>query len=88
MDQEQEETRQEEEEEEISDEEDCEHSSKDSTRLLLPHNKQAEEPEDSHTGHSDNGEYIHKIIDSSNNSDCDNDNDKVVDRVVLGDYVE
>ena len=87
MDQEQEETRQEEEEEEISDEEDCEHSSKDSIRLQLPL-EQAEEPEDSHTGHSDNGEYIHKIIDSSNNSDCDDDNDNVVDRVVLGDYVE
>ena len=87
MDQDQEETRQEEEEEESSDEEDCEHSSKDSTRLQLPL-EQAEEPEDSHTGHSDNGEYIHKIIDNSNTSDSDNDNDKVVDRVVLGDYVE
>ena len=88
MDQEQEETRQEEEEEEeeISDEEDCEHSSKDSTRLQLPL-EQAEEPEDSHTGHIDDGEYIHKIIDSSNNSDCDNDN-MVVDSVALGDYVE
>ena len=84
MDQDQEETRQE--EEENRDEEDCEHSSKDSTRLQLPL-EQAEEPEDSHTGHSDDGEYIHQIIDSSNSIDCDN-YDKVVDSVVLGDYVE
>ena len=50
-----------------------------------PH-KQVEEQESSH---SDDGEHIHKTIDSiSINSDCDNDHNKVVDSVVLGDYVE
>ena len=65
------------------DEEDCEHGS--SAESGPPH-KQEEEQESSH---SDDGEHIHKTIDSiSINSDCDNDHDKVVDSVVLGDYVE
>ena len=69
-------------EEKEEDEEDCGHSS--SAESGPPH-KQEEEQESSH---SDDGEHIHKTIDSiSINSDCDND-DKVVDSVVLGDYVE